>query len=90
MDSERDALVKEQGTRSITGAVEEASETVAELREALVRAGIVLPSLGLDAVTLAADSPSRPPLIELGRCTVETARLLAGAVLPSGEEGSRP
>lgn len=81
-------MVKEQHTRSITGAVEEASETVAELREALGRAGIVLPSLGLDVVTLAADSPSRP-LIELGRCTVETARLLAGAVLPPGEEGGR-
>ncbi|MEU6877121.1 hypothetical protein [Streptomyces sp. NPDC046712] len=86
MDSERDALVKEHSTRSTTGSVEEASEAVTELREALVRAGIVLPSLGLDAVTLASDKPR--PLIELGRCTVETARRLAAAVLP-GEEGGR-
>lgn len=86
MDSEKDALVKEHDMRSIKGSVEEASEAVAELREALVRAGIVLPSLGLDAVTLASDNPR--PLIELGRCTVETARRLAAAVLP-GEEGGR-
>ncbi|MFD7321218.1 hypothetical protein ACFV9D_09010 [Streptomyces sp. NPDC059875] len=87
MDSERDALVKEDSTRSTTGSVEEASQVVTELREALVRAGIVLPSLGLDAVTLASDSPR--PLIELGRCTAETARRLAAVVLPPGEEGSR-
>ncbi|MCT4352776.1 hypothetical protein M5362_06485 [Streptomyces sp. Je 1-79] len=67
-----------------TGAVHEAQEAVRELREALVRAGIVLPSLGLDVLTLAADPPR--PLVELGRCTVETARLLTGAVL-SGERG---
>ncbi|WP_137989400.1 hypothetical protein [Streptomyces vilmorinianum] len=73
--------------RSTTGSIEEVSEAVTELREALVRAGIVLPSLGLDVVTLAAGDPCRP-LIELGRCTVETARLLAAAVLP-GEEGGR-
>ncbi|WP_251066032.1 hypothetical protein [Streptomyces sp. ISL-36] len=56
---------------------------VRELRDALARAGIVLPSLGLDALTLAADPPR--PLIELGRCTVETAGRLA-VVLP-GERG---
>ncbi|MFF7181391.1 hypothetical protein [Streptomyces sp. NPDC008121] len=55
-----------------------------ELRDALAGAGIILPSLGLDAVTLSADPPR--PLIELGRCTVETARRLA-AVLP--REGGR-
>ncbi|MFD9032181.1 hypothetical protein ACFVZW_13700 [Streptomyces sp. NPDC059567] len=57
-----------------------------ELRDALARVGIVLPSLGLDVLTLAADPPR--PLIELGRCTVETARRLAAVVLP-GEEGGR-
>ncbi|MFB7375577.1 hypothetical protein ACFC0D_37785 [Streptomyces sp. NPDC056222] len=57
-----------------------------ELRDALARVGIVLPSLGLDVLTLASDPPR--PLIELGRCTVETARRLA-AVVPPGEEGGR-
>ncbi|MCZ0979577.1 hypothetical protein O1L60_12205 [Streptomyces diastatochromogenes] len=70
--------------KTISGTVGTAQEAVAELREALARAGITLPSLGLDAVTLAADPPR--PLVELGCCTVETARLLAAAVLPR-EEG---
>jgi hypothetical protein len=48
--------------------VEEAEDTVNELRAALLVAGITLPSLGLD------------PLVELGRCSVETARRLAEAL----------
>ncbi|MFF0432236.1 hypothetical protein ACFYU9_08450 [Streptomyces sp. NPDC004327] len=64
---------------------EEAREAVTELREALDRAGIVLPSLGLDAVTLAADPPR--PLVELGRCTAATARLLAQALMPERGRG---
>ncbi|MFE6815210.1 MULTISPECIES: hypothetical protein [unclassified Streptomyces] len=67
-------------------AIEVAQEAVNELREALARAGIRLPSLGLDVVTLAADPPR--PLVELGCCTVETARLLAAAVLPGEENRS--
>lgn len=74
---------KEQGKRPSTGTVREAREVIGELREALAQGGITLPSLGLDAVTLAAEPPR--PLVELGRCTVETARLLA-AVL-RGEAG---
>ncbi|MFJ9811314.1 hypothetical protein ACIRTB_24125 [Streptomyces sp. NPDC101158] len=65
--------------------VEEAREAVRELREALGWAGITLPSLGLDAVTLAADPPR--PLIELGRCTAVTARLLAAALTNQGGRG---
>lgn len=57
---------------------DEASEAVRELGEALGRAGISLPSLGLDAVTLTADPPR--PLVDLGRCTAATARLLAAAL----------
>ncbi|MFB8405145.1 hypothetical protein [Streptomyces sp. NPDC055912] len=67
-------------------AIEVAQAAVTELREALARAGIRLPSLGLDVVTLAADPPR--PLVELGCCTVETARLLAAAVLPGEENRS--
>ncbi|CAM5546841.1 Secreted protein OS=Streptomyces pilosus OX=28893 GN=GCM10010280_06980 PE=4 SV=1 [Streptomyces pilosus] len=50
-----------------------------ELRAALAKAGISLPSLGLDPVSLAREAPC--PLIELGRCSVETARRIAAAVL---------
>jgi hypothetical protein len=70
MDSERTALVKEETERQSSGTVQDAEEAVTELRAALERAGIRLPR----------------PLVELGRCTVETARRLAAA-LP--EEGGR-
>ncbi|MFI1416522.1 hypothetical protein ACH4VX_00765 [Streptomyces sp. NPDC020731] len=59
--------------------VEEAEEVVKELRAALAKAGISLPSLGLDPVSLAREAPC--PLIELGRCSVETARRIAAAVV---------
>jgi hypothetical protein len=55
--------------------VEEAEETVEELRSALAKAGIVLPSLGLDPVSVVREAPC--PLVELGRCSVETAGRLA-------------
>lgn len=86
MDSERHTLVKEDIMKTTTGALGTAQEAVAELREALARAGITLPSLGLDVVTLTAEPPR--PLVELGCCTVETARLLAAAVLPREESRS--
>jgi hypothetical protein len=63
--------------------VEKAEEAVRELREALARAGIVLPSLRLDPLSIARDVPR--PLIELGRCNVETARRISVA-LPRGDE----
>ncbi|CAL9432565.1 hypothetical protein C1708_22155 [Streptomyces sp. DH-12] len=59
--------------------VEEAEEVVKELRAAFAKAGISLPSLGLDPVSLAREAPC--PLIELGRCSVETARRIAAAVM---------
>ncbi|WP_078969135.1 hypothetical protein [Streptomyces cyaneogriseus] len=58
--------------------VEEAEEVVEELRAALAKAGITLPSLGLDPVSLARLTPC--PLVELGRCSVETARRLAAVL----------
>ncbi|MEV5429037.1 hypothetical protein [Streptomyces sp. NPDC052701] len=58
--------------------VVEAEEAVEELRTELAEAGITLPSLGLDPVSLAREAPC--PLVELGRCSVETARRLAAAL----------
>ncbi|WP_078648474.1 hypothetical protein [Streptomyces leeuwenhoekii] len=58
--------------------VEEAEEVVEELRAALAKAGITLPSLGLDPVSLARLTPC--PLVELGRCSVETARRLVAVL----------
>ncbi|GAA2774024.1 hypothetical protein GCM10010521_60350 [Streptomyces rameus] len=58
--------------------VEEAEEALKELRSALEKAGVVLPSLGLDPLSLAREAPC--PLVELGRCSPETARRLAAAL----------
>lgn len=58
--------------------VEEAEETLKELRAALGKVGITLPSLGLDPVSLARRAPC--PLVELGRCSVETAARLAAVL----------
>ncbi|MFD6167751.1 hypothetical protein [Streptomyces coeruleorubidus] len=58
--------------------VEEAEDVVKELRAELAKAGITLPSLGLDPVSLAREAPC--PLVELGRCSVETARRLAAVL----------
>ncbi|WP_328538469.1 hypothetical protein [Streptomyces sp. NBC_00344] len=46
-----------------------------ELREALTEVDILLPSLGLDPVSLAGSY--LPPLVELGRCHPSEARRLA-------------
>ncbi|MDT6981899.1 hypothetical protein QNO04_00395 [Streptomyces lusitanus] len=59
--------------------VEEAEEVVKELRAALAKAGISLPSLGMDPVSLAREAPC--PLIEPGRCPVGTARRITAAVM---------
>lgn len=58
--------------------VEEAEEVVKELRALLAKAGITLPSLGLDPVSLAREAPC--PLVDLGRCSVDTARRIAATM----------
>lgn len=61
--------------RPATGKIRDAQEARDELRAALKGAGITLPSLSLDAVSLAGDFPR--PLVDLGRCAPEVARRLA-------------
>ncbi|UIX34722.1 hypothetical protein LUX31_34610 [Streptomyces sp. GQFP] len=70
-------MTARQTARS-TDCVEEAEETVKELRTALESAGITLPTLRLDAASVAREVPR--PLIELGRCSVETAARIAAAL----------
>lgn len=60
-----------------------ADEVVERLRGELLKVGIVLPSLGLDLVTVAGDAVPYP-LVELGRCNLDTAVRLATAL-----EGAR-
>ncbi|WUJ17105.1 hypothetical protein OHS70_25245 [Streptomyces sp. NBC_00390] len=65
--------------------VEEAEDAVNTLRAALKRSGVTLPSLRLDPASHARDVPC--PLVELGRCDVDTVRMIA-AVLPREGEGT--
>ncbi|MEU1194858.1 hypothetical protein ABZ446_01360 [Streptomyces sp. NPDC005813] len=66
------------GGRHSARCVEEAEETVRELRMALANAGITLPSLRLDAASLAREAPC--PRVELGGCSAEVAARLAAAL----------
>ncbi|BAU83066.1 hypothetical protein SLA_2132 [Streptomyces laurentii] len=69
---------------------DEACEAVVrELGDALERAGIVLPSLGLDAVTLTS-GPPRAPLVDLGRCSAGIARQLTEALLRARADRADP
>ncbi|MDN3296247.1 hypothetical protein QWM81_19710 [Streptomyces ficellus] len=53
-----------------------AEDVVAQLRDELARVGVTLPSLRVDPVSAASDAPY--PLIDLGRCNMDTAmRLVA-------------
>ncbi|WP_248001285.1 hypothetical protein [Streptomyces sp. RPA4-5] len=58
--------------------VQQAEDVTAELRTALQKAGITLPSLGVDPVSCAGGFMA--PLVELGRCNLDTARRLAGVL----------
>ncbi|MEV2196850.1 hypothetical protein AB0I02_38625 [Streptomyces phaeochromogenes] len=66
------------GAQHSVACVEQAEETVKELRAALATAGIKLPTLGIDPASLAREAPC--PLVELGRCSVETAARLAAVL----------
>ncbi|MGD3106430.1 hypothetical protein [Streptomyces sp. YGL11-2] len=67
--------------------LKEVNAVTTELREALARAGIVLPSLRPDPVSIA--HRYMPPLVELGRCSMEVARQLTDA-LAEPARGERP
>ncbi|MFJ8585698.1 hypothetical protein ACIRD2_13715 [Streptomyces sp. NPDC093595] len=56
-----------------------AEEVVARLRGELRRAGVALPSLRLDPVTAASETAGYP-LVELGRCNLDTALRLAAVL----------
>lgn len=60
-------------------AITAATEAVVRLQDALAAVGITLPSLGIDL--LSCSRPLSPrPLIELGRCNLETAGALTEAL----------
>ncbi|MCE7080428.1 hypothetical protein [Streptomyces sp. ST2-7A] len=65
--------------------IQEAELVRDELATALEKAGVRLPSLGLDIPSCT--SPVPLALIGLGRCNVETARRLTAAVRLGVEQG---
>ncbi|MGW7052120.1 hypothetical protein [Streptomyces sp. NPDC054887] len=55
-----------------------AEEVVAQLRKGLGVVEVTLPSLRVDVVSLASDA--RYPLVDLGRCNLDTALRLAAVL----------
>lgn len=72
-------MASKENPRHSVACIEEAEEAVNKLRTALERSGITLPSLRLELASYVRDTPC--PLVELGRCNIDTVRRLA-AVLP--------
>ncbi|MER5770128.1 hypothetical protein [Streptomyces sp. NPDC001985] len=56
----------------------DAEDAVAELRGALERSGITLPSLCVEASSYAREAPC--PLVELGRASIDVVRRLTSAL----------
>ncbi|MGW6058322.1 hypothetical protein [Streptomyces sp. NPDC055189] len=69
------ALTAEERVRAVEDAVR-------QLRAGLERAGVTLPSLRMDPLTASAEGAL--PLVELGRCNLDTALRLA-TVLESAQ-----
>lgn len=61
--------------KAAAGRVRVAEDAVARLRAGLAGVGLKLPSLRIDPVSCAGNEPS--PLVDLGRCTIETALRLS-------------
>lgn len=66
------------GTADRGDAIEDAEVACKELRDALTKADILLPSLAVDTVTFGCGY--LPPLVDLGRCNPGIARKLAAAL----------
>ncbi|MER5747304.1 hypothetical protein ACFV97_34605 [Streptomyces sp. NPDC059913] len=58
------------------GRVRAAEDAVTRLKEGFSNVGITLPSLRIDPVSCAADDSSAP-LVDLGRCNLDTALRLS-------------
>ncbi|MGH3310168.1 MAG: hypothetical protein ACRDP3_06235 [Streptomyces sp.] len=73
------ALHSELPDDRVVDAISDSTRAVVRLEDALTAAGITLPSLSIDLPSCG--SPVDPrPLIELGRCNLETAAALAAAL----------
>lgn len=58
-----------------------------KLRQGLKGVGLALPSLRVDPVSCAGNEPA--PLVDLGRCTIDTALRLSAVLGADGQQGER-
>ncbi|MDT0495223.1 hypothetical protein ACPEIF_16620 [Streptomyces sp. NPDC012600] len=70
------------GVRDAEGAVRDAEDAVARLKEGLAGVGVTLPSLRVDPVSCAGNEPT--PLVDLGRCNIDTALRLCEVLAEKG------
>ncbi|MCX5410999.1 hypothetical protein [Streptomyces sp. NBC_00059] len=61
--------------KEAAGRVRAAEDAVERLRAGLAGVGVKLPSLRIDPVSFAGNEPN--PLVDLGRCSIETALRLS-------------
>ncbi|MCX5341854.1 hypothetical protein OG315_18310 [Streptomyces atratus] len=72
--------------RTAEGRVRAAEDAVARLREGFTGVGITLPSLRIDPVSCAGNEPAWP-LVDLGRCNLDTALRLSAVLEAQGLAG---
>ncbi|GGV90468.1 hypothetical protein GCM10015535_46690 [Streptomyces gelaticus] len=71
---------------AMEGRVRAAEDAVARLKEGFSGVGITLPSLRIDPVTCAGSDPVSP-LVDLGRCNLDTALRLSVVLEEQGLAG---
>ncbi|ARF74233.1 hypothetical protein B7C62_19815 [Kitasatospora albolonga] len=86
MEATERCAVAADGVRGAEGAVRdavrEAEDAVARLKEGLAGVGVTLPSLRVDPVSCAGNEPT--PLVDLGRCNIDTALRLCEVLAEKG------
>lgn len=63
----------------VIDAIDASTRAVVRLQDSLAALGITLPSLGIDLLSCGGPADPRP-LVELGRCNLETAAALTDAL----------
>lgn len=71
--------------RDSLSAITTAEQAVLNLQDALTGVGVTLPSLGIDLLSCTRSIDPRP-LVELGRCPLETAHRLAALLRERARE----
>lgn len=73
--SAREPVASAHSESPVCSALQAASEAVTDLRAALTTLGVTLPSVRIDLPSCTSSIDARP-LVDLGRCNMETARRL--------------